>query len=58
LTQQILAERAEKTEFKEMLEQEGKELEAAIRSKQALESELHKELDKVNPCAMLHWLHS
>ncbi len=42
LTQQLLAERAEKNEFKEMLEQEGIELQSVIAEKGQLQKRLQE----------------
>ncbi|CAL8467875.1 g7413 [Coccomyxa elongata] len=48
LTQQLLAERAEKNEFKEMLEQEGIELQSVIADKDQLQKRLQELLQRVN----------
>ena len=52
LTQQLLAERAEKQELQDMLEQEDKELQSAISAKQSLEIRLDELSEQV--CASLH----
>lgn len=47
LTQQLLAEKAEKNEFKEMLEQEGIELQSVIADKDQLQKRLQELLHRV-----------
>ncbi|BDA42455.1 hypothetical protein COCOBI_03-3450 [Coccomyxa sp. Obi] len=48
LTQQLLAERAEKNEFKEMLEQEGIELQSVIAEKDQMQKRLQELLQRVS----------
>ncbi len=66
LTRQLLAERAERAELcaeraelKDMLEQEDRELEAALAAKQDLEEQLQHEVEKVgaSPRSRLTLLH-
>lgn len=53
LTQQLLTERGEKATLREMLEQEGRELEAAIAAKAELEAQLVQHLHQVRHLAFI-----
>lgn len=47
LTQQLLAEKAEKNEFKEMLEQEGIELQSVIADRDQLQKRMQELVERV-----------